>query len=190
MATTNFTSLETVIQAEWANEVDALVHDVFGGATTDAAARTNLGVEIGTDVQAYDAQLATLAALADVSNLSDVAGIATTNNHVVQGDGANLVLLSGPTYVVKSGAYTAVDGDCIAVDTSGGAVTITLPASPTALKSRVSFTDHTSSFATNSLTIARNSLNIMSTAEDMTVSTNNAAFTLLYVSVAAGWVFI
>lgn len=44
MATTTFVDNSTVIVAEWLNEVDALVHDVFGGAATDAAARTNLGL--------------------------------------------------------------------------------------------------------------------------------------------------
>jgi microcystin-dependent protein len=61
VATTNFSD-GTLITSEWCNEVDALVHDVFGGATSDAAARTALGVAIGSDVQAYDTDLTTLAA--------------------------------------------------------------------------------------------------------------------------------
>lgn len=44
MATTNFIAGTTVIVADWANEVDALVHDVFGAAATVAAARTALSV--------------------------------------------------------------------------------------------------------------------------------------------------
>lgn len=42
MATTHFVDKETVIEPEWANEVDALVHDVFEAATTKAEARTKL----------------------------------------------------------------------------------------------------------------------------------------------------
>lgn len=43
MASTNY-SKGTVIKAEWLNEVDSVVHDVFGAATTKATARTNLSV--------------------------------------------------------------------------------------------------------------------------------------------------
>lgn len=39
MATTNFVPYQTKVPATWLNEVDALVHDVFAGAATAAAAR-------------------------------------------------------------------------------------------------------------------------------------------------------
>jgi hypothetical protein len=45
MATTNFIDYQTKIEAEWLNEVDALVWDIFGGATTDSEARTSLGLD-------------------------------------------------------------------------------------------------------------------------------------------------
>ena len=45
----------------------------------------HLGLEIGTDVQAYDARLA------------DVAGLAVTNGNIIVGDGTNFVAESGAT---------------------------------------------------------------------------------------------
>ncbi|MDQ3106308.1 MAG: hypothetical protein M3Q68_00690, partial [Actinomycetota bacterium] len=56
---------------------DVAVGDGGTGASTAAAARTNLGVVIGTDVQAFDAQLADLAALAP------------TKGRLIVGDGSN-----------------------------------------------------------------------------------------------------
>ena len=55
------------------------VADGGTGATTAGAARTNLGLAIGTDVQAFDAQLA------------DVAAIAATKGNLIAGNGTNLV---------------------------------------------------------------------------------------------------
>ena len=65
------------------------------GATTAANARTALGLEIGTDVQAYDAQLA------------DVAGLAVTNGNIIVGDGSNFVAESGATARASLGVDAA-----------------------------------------------------------------------------------
>ena len=72
------------------------------------------------------------------------------------------------------------------VDTSGGPVTASLPASPTQYD-RVKFTDAHNSFGSNALTVARNGELISGTADDMTVDTPGASFTLIYHGTAAGW---
>src|SRR5210317_59245 len=68
------------------------------GATTAAGARTNLGLAIGTDVQAYDAQLA------------DIAGLTPTDGNIIVGDGTNFVLESGATARTSLGLGT---GDAV-----------------------------------------------------------------------------
>ena len=55
------------------------------GATSASAARTALGVAIGSDVQAFDAQL------------SDIAGLTPTDSNFIVGNGSNFVLESGAT---------------------------------------------------------------------------------------------
>jgi len=51
MATTNFTDNATLIVAEWLNEVDNLVHDIFGNPADAATALTALGgAALGTNV--------------------------------------------------------------------------------------------------------------------------------------------
>lgn len=57
----------TINGGTWTGGTDLAVADGGTGASTAANARTNLGLVIGTDVQAYDATLASLAAVPGVA---------------------------------------------------------------------------------------------------------------------------
>ena len=76
------------------------------GATTEDDARTNLGVAIGSDVQAYDAGLA------------DIAGLAVTDGNFIVGNGTNWVAESASTARTSLGlgsAATQNTGDFLQV---------------------------------------------------------------------------
>tara|TARA_R100001440_G_scaffold39770_1_gene59305 strand:+ start:280 stop:999 length:720 start_codon:yes stop_codon:yes gene_type:complete len=112
---------------------------------------------------------------------------------LVYSDGTNINLgIREKGYYTVPGAYTAVEGDQLLVDTSGSgigsAVTITLPASPS-VGSEVTFIDSGANLASNNLTIARNGSNILGAASNLTVSTNGSAFTLVFVNSSRGWAY-
>jgi len=87
---------------------------------------------------------------------------------------------------VKTTTYTAVAGQGIFANTSGGAWTLTLPSSPT-IGDEVSVIDYAGTFDTNNLTIGRNSQNIQGSASDLTVATERAGFTLVFTDGTQGW---
>jgi hypothetical protein len=87
---------------------------------------------------------------------------------------------------VKTTTYTAVAGQGIFANTSGGAWTLTLPSSPSA-GAFVSVIDYAGTFDTNNLTIARNGKNIQGSAADLVVGTERAGLTLVFVDDTQGW---
>jgi len=87
---------------------------------------------------------------------------------------------------IKTTTYTAVAGEGIFANTSGGAWTLTLPASPT-IGDEVSVVDYAGTFDTYNLTVGRNSKNIQGAAADLTVATERAAFTLVFSDNTQGW---
>ena len=89
-------------------------------------------------------------------------------------------------WTIKTTTYTAVAGDAIMANTTGGAFTITLPATPTA-NDTVDIADYAGTFGTNNLTIGRNSSKIMGLSEDMIVSVSNVKFRLVYIDTTVGW---
>jgi hypothetical protein len=117
--------------------------------------------------------------------------VASTN--LVYSNGTNISLgLRKKGYVTPGATYTTVNGDQVLVDTSGSGigapVTINLPASPS-VGDEVHFIDSGVNLASNNLTIGRNGSNILGSASDLVVSTNAAAFTLVYVNATRGWAY-
>jgi hypothetical protein len=82
--------------------------------------------------------------------------------------------------------YTASNNDRLFIDTSGGTVTVTLPASP-AVGDSIRIMDLAGSFETNNLTVGRNGNLIYGLSDDIVVSTNDASFGLIYTGATYGW---
>jgi hypothetical protein len=89
-------------------------------------------------------------------------------------------------YRLLSANANAVTGDKVAADTTSGAWTLTLPATP-ANGDTVTVLDYAGTFDTDNLTIARNGSNIESLAEDLVCEVEDAAFTLVFVGSTVGW---
>ncbi len=83
------------------------------GATSASAARTALGLVIGTNIQAFDQQL------------SDIAGLTPTDSNFIVGDGSNFVLESGATARASLGAQaSATDLTNLSSCQSGGSAAL------------------------------------------------------------------
>ena len=78
----------------------------------------------------------------------------------------------------------ATSGQFLVVDTA--AITITLPASPSA-GDYVVVKDGTGAAATSSFTVARNGENIAASATDLTFDKNYAEITMTYIDASIGW---
>ena len=87
---------------------------------------------------------------------------------------------------VVTGATTMVAGRGYFVDTSSSAFTMTLPSSASR-GDEVHIIDYGATFDTNNCTVGRNSHKIQGASSDLTVATERAAFTLVYVDSTQGW---
>jgi hypothetical protein len=123
---------------------------------------------------------------ANVTN-AKLANSSITINGVAATLGSSVTIAAGTDWqAVKTTGFTAVAGEGYFINTTGGAFTMTLPATPT-IGDEVSFIDYAGTFDTNNLTIGRNSENIQGSAADLTVSVERAANTLVYTDGTQGW---
>ena len=121
----------------------------------------------------------------------------------------NFKVLSGSTLTIESGGTitnsgtasgfagiawqsvitsntTMVAGRGYFVNTTSGAITMTLPSSAS-IGDTVAIVDYAATADTNNITIGRNSHKIQGDSADLTVSTERAAFRLVYVDSTQGW---
>ena len=92
----------------------------------------------------------------------------------------------GETWIKKTANYTAVAGDNIFADTSGGDFTITLPSSAS-IGDQVKIIDAEGTFAAENLTVGRNSHKIQGATSDLVISTSGAGIALVYNDSDNGW---
>src|SRR6056300_698987 len=168
------------------------------------------------EVNTVDTQCGTNLTVGSACKSVTVAGNDIRSNAYKAGDGGNLVSQSGTTITLgasgdtvslasgasqtgfgrtgtvdwdttaKTASFTAVSGNGYFVNTTSGAITMTLPASPSA-GDIVSVKYYAGTFATNNLTIARNGSNLDGSAGDAVRSTDNESLTLVYVDGTQGW---
>jgi hypothetical protein len=86
----------------------------------------------------------------------------------------------------KTTGFTAVSGNGYFVNTTSGAITVTLPATPSA-GDIVSISDYAGTFISNNVTVGRNGSNIRGSAVDFTLNVTNQTATLIYVDGTQGW---
>jgi hypothetical protein len=114
-----------------------------------------------------------------------------TTDQVLKTDGAGNLSFGEVTggeawQTVKTTNFNAVASEGYFVNTTSGAITATLPASPS-LGDFITFIDYAGTFDTNNLTIGRNGKPIQGAAADLTVSIERSAFTLVFVDDTQGW---
>ena len=112
-------------------------------------------------------------------------------NQILQTNGSGILsfaTVSGGAawQAVKTGNFNVTAKEGYFVDTTLGAITATLPSSPT-IGDFVTFVDYAGTFDTNNLTVGRNGKNIQGSAADLTISIERAGLTLVFSDNTQGW---
>ena len=105
---------------------------------------------------------------------------------LIKAAGGSGSVVTWQTGDIKTGNFSAVANQGFFCDTTSSAFTGTLPGSATR-GDFITFVDYAGTFDTNNLTIGRNSHPIQGAANNLTVSIERAAFTLVYVDSTQGW---
>jgi hypothetical protein len=141
----------------------------------------------GNNIINENANTITIGASGDTITIPS--GATITNNGTQTGFGRTGTV-DWQTGSIKTGTFTAVNGEGYFINTTGGVATMTLPASPSA-GDIVSCKDYAYTFGTNSLTVGRNGSPIGGdSGNNPTFTTNGTALTLIYVDATRGWLVI
>ena len=167
-------------------KVDNIENQCGGAVVTKCGATTTIS---GSVVKADDIQAA------DGGNLINQCG--TTITLGASGDTINLASGASQTgfgrtgtvdwdTTAKTASFTAVSGNGYFVNTTSGAITVTLPAGSAG--SIVSLKDYANTWETNNVTVTPNgSDKINGVNADATLNTEDQSVTLVYVDSTKGW---
>jgi hypothetical protein len=114
------------------------------------------------------------------------AGVTITNNGTQTGFGRTGTV-DWQTGSIKTADFTAANGEGYFVNTTSGAVTVSLPSSPSA-GNIIAIADYAGTSATNNITINRNSSPFQGGTQNGVLSTNRQTATFVYVDGTQGWV--
>ena len=168
----------------------------FGGSENLVWDGTNLQIGDQGDLRLGDADNSHYIALqapATVSSNVTLTFPATDGDadQFLQTNGSGVLAwsdVSGGTswQAVKTSTFTAVAGEGYFINTTGGAIEMDLPAG--SIGDEIAFIDYAGTFDTNALTIDQNGTEkIAGSTDPLTVSTERAANTLVYVDGTQGW---
>ena len=112
------------------------------------------------------------------------AGATITNNGTQTGFGRNGTVNWQTT--IKTGDFTAVSGEGYFINTTSGAVEMTLPSSPS-VGDIVALKDYANTFDSQNLTINRNGQPLSGDSFNAVISVEGQAITLVYGDAVKGW---
>ena len=168
----------------------------FGGSENLVWDGTNLQIGDQGDLRLGDADNSNYVALQAPSTVASNVTLTLPNNdgdadQFMKTDGSgnlSFATVSGGTswQAVKTSTFTAVAGEGYFINTTGGSFEMDLPAG--SIGDEVAFIDYAGTFDSNPLTIDQNGTEkIAGSTDPLTVSTERAANTLVYVDGTQGW---
>ena len=175
---TDDTDLITVADgiATVAGEISVTTLDIGGTNVTATAAELNLldgGTSVGSSITLADAD----GFVVNDGGTMKTIPASDIKTYNPGGTAWQSVVTSNTTMVAGRGYF---------VNTAGGAITMTLPSSASQ-GDTIQIIDYGATADTNNITIGRNSHKIQGDAADLTVSTERAAFSLVYADATQGW---
>ena len=168
----------------------------FGGSENLVWDGTNLQIGDQGDLRLGDADNSNYVALQAPATVGSNVTLTLPDNDgdadqflKTNGSGVlSFATVSGGTswQAVKTSTFTAVAGEGYFINTTSGAIEMDLPAGN--IGDEISFIDYAGTFDTNALTIDQNGTEkIAGSTDPLTVSTERAANTLVYVDGTQGW---